>query len=221
MRMQTWSVVIAIAALGGCDSGGFSFRDPSGGAADAPADRVSDGFDADAAIETRLDDAPDGTSEEIAAADGAVDTGLEVRLQPQPYIPARSFRFEFARRDGDTLEVQLIARDLGAVFGIALRVEWDPTVLSLADATMAPLFGEQQAVYRTAEVRPGSLALAGAFLGSKQETSLDGDVVVATLKLRVQAAGSSPLAFFEPRCLVLTRRLEKVDAVFLPATVAM
>lgn len=214
--------ILACLGLAGasCDSGGLIFRDS--GATDSNPSDTSPSPDQDAIPDLGVPEIPDAVEDDAAADLPVPDTGPEVTVTPQPYIPARSFRLEPAGREGDALIVHVIARGFDPVFGIALRVEWDPEVLGLTDATQEPVFGDEgtAAIYRAAEVRPGSLALAWAFLGSKKEAPLSGDVRLATLKLRVLKTASSPIAFFAPRCLVLTRRLEKVESVYLSAVVA-
>ncbi len=209
-------------AVASCDSGGVIPRDV--GATDADAPDATSSVDSEVMADPGALEVPDaaGGGDDAATDLLAPDLGPEVGVTPQPYIPAKSFRLEPAGREGDALVIHVVARDFDALFGVALRVEWDPEVLALADVGQERVFGDQgtAAIYRAGEVRPGSLALVWAFLGSKKEAPLTGDVRLATLKLRVLKAASSPIAFFEPRCLVLTRRLDKVEAVYLSAIVS-
>lgn len=215
---RTGLLVLAAIAWTSCDSGGVIVWDTN--ASDAALDGPSP---------SETDPPPVGgdTPTDAAANDDLPpsdpwpqpEVGPEVALNPIPYIPPRSFRIEPAGRDGDSLLVHVVARDLPAVFGIALRIEWDPEVLHLRETMLEPVFGENgsSAIYKAAEVQPGSLALAWSFLGSKKEAPLSGDVRLATLKLGVVRAGTTSITFFGPRCLVLTRRLDRVESVYLSA----
>ncbi len=204
-----------------CDSGGVVPRDAG------PVDTVSP--DIGPAVDSGIPgDAEEPGAFEVVADDVAIpedvpplDVGPEVTIQARPYFPARSFRLEPAGRQGDALLVHVVARDFDALFGVALRVEWDPEVLVLRDTALDPVFGEAgtAAIYKVAEVRPGSLALAWAGLGSKTEVPLTGDVRLATLTFGVVKAASSSITFYVPRCLALTRRLDKVESAYLSAVV--
>ena len=184
------------------------------------------GSDVPAAIDGDVDAlAPDGAPD-TASVDGDADSvGADATLvdtvQQIPFIPASSFRFEMAGRDGDALLIDVIGRDVPAVFGIALRIEWDPAAAQLLNTSLEKLFGDDTAaVYRSALLRPGSLTLGMAYLGVKKDSAraLDGDVKVATLKMKPAASAPFVLSFFGPRCLLVTRYLGKVEATWLSAT---
>lgn len=213
---------IVVLAWTSCDSGGAVERDL--GADDASSSDGGSDPRPDGAIEVEEPGLPDTPADYTTPPDDTPpsDTGPEATVSPRPYIPAKSFRLEPAGWEGDAIVVHVVARDFDSLFGVALRIEWNPEVLVLRDAVLDPVFGDagSSAIYKTAEVRLGSLALAWAFLGSKKEVPLTGDVRLATLKFGVVKAGSSPIAFFTPRCLALTRRLEKVESVYLSATVS-
>ncbi len=220
--MKRCVVVMLVVSWVSCDSGGVVPRDTT-----APDEVVADeGFLSDQEAwpdmeDHQVDEA--WTGDTVSPDDSALpDMGPEVTMVPQPYIPAKSFRLEPAGREGDALVVHVVAHEFPALFGVALRVEWDPSVLDLRETSIVPVFGEEEgtAVSRAALVRPGSLALAWAFLGSKQEAPLPADTRMATLTFGVLRPASSPLSFFAPRCLVLTRRLDRVEAVYLGAQVA-
>jgi hypothetical protein len=111
----------------------------------------------------------------------------------------------------------VIARSLGTIFGVALRVEWDASAFERVESKVQEVMGTEDsgiAIYRDGEVRPGSLAVAASHLTNLAETDLDGDVILATLSLRSLNGEPSRLSFFEPRCLVLTRRLDRVATTY-------
>jgi hypothetical protein len=64
--------------------------------------------------------------------------------------------------DGSTLSLELVGRDLGAIFGWSAHVTWDPAVLSLEDATIAGVIDAPSPEGRLELVREreGDLAIA-------------------------------------------------------------
>ncbi len=213
-RILWLAAVLALlpAAMAGCGTKSLCATDP-GTTADVAAPDVP-GADAD-------DGAPPGDG---VQADVPVEaTGDDVAhdtVQPASYVPARSFRFRGAGREGQAFKVEVVARDFDAVFGLALRVEWDPASLALVSATPQAIFGAEAdgaGVYRAAEVRPGSLALGLAHLYYLANEPLEGDVVVATLLLEPLDGRPADLAFFAPRCLVLDGDRSPIEASYLPA----
>ncbi len=155
------------------------------------------------------------------APDVPVDDVLHDTVVPVDYLPAGSIRLRAAGRDGDAFRIEVVARDFTPVFGMALRVEWDPASLSLVSAATAPIFGDEaqgEAVYRSAEVRPGSLALGLTHLYYLANTALTGDVVVATLTLKSLDGHPADLRFFAPRCLLMDSDRVAIATTYLSAT---
>jgi|GEM_PF-2866882 len=133
-----------------------------------------------------------------------------------PYYPSPSFRFEQSGAlEGNEVVLDVVAKDLGEVFGIALRIEWDTTLARLEDVELKQVF-EQDGIYKAKEVRPGSLAIGMAHNASYKKHTLSGDVVVAKVTLKLLKSGDNDISFFEPRCLVVTRRLEPIQPVYIP-----
>ncbi|MBM4397135.1 MAG: hypothetical protein FJ087_15780 [Deltaproteobacteria bacterium] len=190
-------------ACAGCDAGGMVAIPPD--AADAP----------DAAT---VADLPADTPAEVAPEAAAPDTTLET-VVPDPYVPPKSVRVEGGGRDGDLVVVRVVARDFEPLFGVALRVEWDPAAFSLGSVTTEPIFG-QEGVYKAAEVRPGSLAIGMAQQGHWLQSPVEGDAALATIRLRPISGKPSAVSFFPARCLFAGERLAKVEGVtYLGATV--
>lgn len=163
-------------------------------------------------------DAPDpDAGDRDVPVQGDVGPGM---LVTTPHIPPMSFRFEAAGHADGVWRIDVVARDFPDVFGVALRVEFDAAALAFEGADLAPIFGEEGggAIYRQAEVRPGSVTLGLSHLSFLAEAPLEGDQVVATLSLRPLTDAASELTFFAPRSLVLTRRLESLSVSYLPAT---
>lgn len=212
-RTLAFLAALALAAAG-CETRTLCAVDPGTpdpGAADVPADLPPP-------------DVPgDGVAPDAPPADGIGDDVPDVprdALLPAEYVPAGSFRFRMAGRDGAAFRVEVVARDFTALFGIALRVEWDPSKATLAGVETLPVFGDEgegAAVYRAAEVHPGSLALGLTHRYYLWEADLAGDVVVATLRLRPVDGTPVGLSFYAPRSLVLDNDLGRVDATYLPA----
>ncbi|MBL6975604.1 MAG: hypothetical protein ISR64_07735 [Deltaproteobacteria bacterium] len=144
-------------------------------------------------------------------------------LQLQPVISSPSIRFEMAGRDGKTVLINLVARDLGQVYGIALQVEFPAADFAFDGMDMEALFGTAgtQALYLADVMAPGRLAVGMTHLGSgkEKEKNLEGDVKIAVLRLLPTTGKEGTLSFFEPRCLTVGRKLDKVEADYLPALV--
>jgi hypothetical protein len=141
---------------------------------------------------------------------------------PADAVPAQSFRFRMAGREGDAFVIEVVSRDLPAVFGMALRVEWDPARMALVGAQAAPVLGDEgagEAIYKVAEIRPGSLALALTNAYYLWDDALPGDTVVATLRLKPLDGRPADLSFFPARCLVVDHDLGRVDATYLASVV--
>jgi hypothetical protein len=216
MKRIVWffacTAVFALAGAG-CDKGGVAYRDLGTGPVDVsePADAVEVAGDAieEVAPEVVATDVP-------AKADAPADTVVML-----PNIPSNSFRFEMSGRDGEAFLVDVIGRDVGTVYGIALRVEFDPAAVEYVSTTPAPVFGAdgEAAVYKSALVRPGSLTIGSMLKDYTQEVALTGDVKVATLKLKPLTKTASELRFFAERCLVVTRKLDKVETRYLGSMV--
>lgn len=211
MRRAAVITVLSMLAMAaaGCDTKPLQVTDP-GKPADVPTADVP-------TADVPVADVPGDGTGDAPAADVLHDV-----VKPAEYVPAGSFRFRGAGRDKDAFRVEVVARDLPAMFGMALRVEWDPAALSLVSATPAALFGDEaagEAVYRAAEVRPGSLALGLAHLYYLATTPLEGDVVVATLLLKPLDGRPADLAFFAPRCLVMDADRAAIEATYLPSTI--
>lgn len=222
--MKTRHILLFCLFVASCDSGGVSTKVRDAYEASQVA---GDGSVTSDAIPEATDLPNDTVEEDLNSPDTSpVDQGLELSVTPEPYYPSPSFRFQDARQDGDDLLIDIVARDLGPVFGIALRVEWDPKVLDFKDAALEPVFGAEgdQALYRFALIEPGSLALALTHLykgppASQNETDLSGDVRLGTLRFRPLQRGSTAIRFLRERSLTVTRRLERIETSFLEVTV--
>lgn len=170
---------------------------------------------------------------------GPVDTGTDVQSIPdeapepgyynpdvphdtvllQPIVPSPSFRFEMAGQEDGALLVNVVARDLGTVFGVALRVDYAPEDFEYLESTIHPLFGADgsEAVYMDGSPRPGEIAIGMAHKGFQFETELPADAVLATIKLLPRTGKEAELSFFGERCLAVTRKLDKVEAAYVSA----
>ena len=203
--MKRYDILI-VAFMVACDAGGTISL-------------VPDALEADeSAVAAEI--APEAGGTELPLVDSGHDSQDQgPQVLPSPYIPAKTIRIEGAGRDGSNIAVALIARDFPEIYGIALRVEWDPALLQVVDVSIAPLFGTD-GVYRFAEVRPGSLTIGMAHAMFNKLTALTGDKTIATLKFKPLSSAPASLTFFEPRCLWVADRLEKVEQVtYLGATV--
>ena len=201
-------LMLTIGAVSGCDKKSLCVRPPADPGTVDPGG-VDNGSMSDA-ITTDIVDL-EGAPTEVFQGETVV---------PAAYIPPASFRFQGAGREGDAFRVEVVARDVKAVFGIALRVEWDPAALSLVSVVPAPILGDEgagEAVYKAAEVRPVSLAIGLAHLYYEANTALDGDVVVATLVLKSLDGRAANLSFYEPRCMLVDSTRTQIDVTYLPS----
>lgn len=144
-------------------------------------------------------------------------------LQLQPVISSPSIRFEMAGRDGQTLLINLVARDLGPVYGIALQVDYPAADFAFDGITLEEVFGTDggNALYLAEVMEPGRLAIGMTHkgFGKDKETDLTGDVTIAVLRLLPTTGKEGSLSFFKQRCLTVGRKLNKVEADYLPAIV--
>ena len=184
------------------DGGAGDVRDGSAG--DVTLDAVS--------LDTTQGDAP--------VTDASLDAGGDdaASLTPVPYVPPGSVRFESAGRDGDFLKVNVVGRDLGLVFGIAMRIRWDPGSMEIGDGTQVAAALGDGGIYKYAMLRPGDLAVVLSLKGPGAAKDLTGDQVLATLYLK--PAGETQLSFFRGRSLVLGPDLSRPDVTWLDAKVS-
>lgn len=219
-RPETRFLALFFLGLGlatlGCDSGGTESVSTS---PDATGDTT--GKDS-ASLEILADsDVSDLANPELHGTSAEEGPG-EVFAAPERPYPARSIRLQLPTQpEGFPAEfvLDVVARDLPKVAGIALRIEWDNEDVEFDKAVFKPVFGQEgkEAVYRVALVRERSLALGIAHLGYKGEHALEGDVVLAELHFKVPAdhAWKAHFDLYEPRCLVLTRKLEPVEVSYI------
>ncbi|MBP7126960.1 hypothetical protein KBD49_11415 [Myxococcota bacterium] len=218
--MLRFAAVVVLLASWACDTGGAVGIPSDPGRADwLPwVEDVPDVRETDAPADTgsgNPTDLPgtDGTAPEDQGPEGPRDAVI-----PGEYLPARSMRFRMAGREGDDLLVEVVGRDFTGVFGIALRVEWDPALATLVSATPGTaLDSAGDTTGAAAEVRPGSLAI-GLALGTYADAAdWTGDRVVATLRLRPLGTGPVPLSFQPARSMVFDGGLARQDVAWLPA----
>lgn len=206
MKYHCTLSLLMLAFVISCDEGGLIF--------------IADSNEADV-LTVDTSQVPDVSEEQALDSEDAVETDVfSGNVQPLFDIPQKSFRFETGGHADEAILVDVIAKDLPAIFGIALRIEWDSSVAELIDTEIEPLFGEN-AVYKAGVVRKGSLAIGMAYLGRKKgnERVLEGDVKVATLKFRPTSLSPFRISFFTPRCLIIDRSLSRVEVTYLSAIV--
>jgi len=205
-------------AATGCDTGG-AVRIPwdSGRGDWMPwVEDLPDAGQGDAALEVPDAVLPDAGDLPAAADEGS--SGPRDAVLPGDYLPARSVRFRMAGRDEGDLRVEVVARDFTGVFGIALRVEWDPTLATLVSAAPGTVLDSAgDTVGAAAEVRPGSLAVGIALKTYTDAADWTGDRVVATLRLRPAGAAAIPLSFVLTRSSVVDGGLNRQEVTWLPA----
>jgi len=125
----------------------------------------------------------------------------EARFDAEPAAgPALRLEGTFT---GDVLRVDVVADELGSVFGIAARLTFAPDHLAVTDAQLTDLFGESAELLR---VDDGAVVLGVA----RNEGEATGDGVLATVHFESLRAGDSNLA--------LTRAMvRRADGSFVPA----
>lgn len=190
--------IFLILMILGCDKGGVIVRNL------AEKEDVSDVLDVENFMET------------LGITDISEKGNLSDSFVTKPYIPEQSFRFELSGREGDRFIVDVMAHQFDKVFGFALRIEWDASKLKLESVNLQEVFNG--GVHKASEIRPGSLAIGCAFLGNKNEKSIDGDLKIATLVFSPLSKEGVELRFFAEKSLVISRDWEKKDVKYLSAT---
>lgn len=217
---MNWRGVVGglLLALFGCDTGGTVGVPADPGRADwlAWVEDVPEVRQEDAVPEVPDPGTDDETGTDVLEDHGT--TGPRDAVLPGDYVPAGSMRFRMAGREDGDLLVDVVGRDFRGVFGVALRVEWDPTLATLVQASAGPaLDSAGDTVGAAAEVRPGSLAVGLALRTYTDAADWTGDRVVATLRLRPLGGAPIPLAFLETRSLVVDGGLNRQAVTWLPA----
>jgi len=220
-KARLFGLVVLLVLVSACDTGKnevLNVTDAIGGDRDTPSE--SQASNDDGGVEVLTDNYQiDFAGADIDSGDEVTSdaTGLpEISGGSVPYYPSPSFRFEQSgASEGNEVVLDVVAKDLGEVFGIALRIEWDTALAKLEDVEIQQVFA-QDGVYKAKEIRPGSLALGMAHNASYKKHTLSGDVVVAKVTLKLLKSGDLDINFFEPRCLVVTRRLEPIQPIYIP-----
>jgi hypothetical protein len=220
-KARLFGLVVLLVLVSACDTGKnevLNVTDAIGGDRDTPSE--SQASNDDGGVEVLTDKYQiDFAGADIDSGDEVTSdaTGLpEISGGSVPYYPSPSFRFEQSgASEGNEVVLDVVAKDLGEVFGIALRIEWDTALARLEDVEIQQVFA-QDGVYKAKEIRPGSLALGMAHNASYKKHTLSGDVVVAKVTLKLLKSGDLDINFFEPRCLVVTRRLEPIQPIYIP-----
>jgi hypothetical protein len=224
-KARLFSLVVLLVLFSACDAGKnelLNVTDVLVGDTDVPSDSQVSNDDGGFEVLTdnyEVDYEIDSTGADIDSGDEVTSDAIglpEISGGSVPYYPSPSFRFEQSGAlEGNEVVLDVVAKDLGEVFGIALRIEWDTTLARLEDVELKQVF-EQDGIYKAKEIRPGSLAIGMAHNASYKKHTLSGDVVVAKVTLKLLKSGDNDISFFEPRCLVVTRRLEPIQPVYIP-----
>jgi hypothetical protein len=125
----------------------------------------------------------------------------EARFDAEPAAgPALRLEGEFT---GDILTVDVVADELGSVFGVAARLTFASDHLAVADAQLTDLLGERAELLR---VDDGAVVIGIA----RKEGEAIADGVLATVRFDSLRPGDSSLA--------LTRAMvRRADGSFVPA----
>lgn len=217
--LARWGFLLLAAALVGCDTGGtVSFPGDLGRTDWLP--WVEDLPVGDPGGPGEVDPNP---------AEIGNDEAQEADLPPQAEVPRdavlpaddspeRSMRFAMAGREGEDFLIQVLARDFPGVFGIALRIAWDPERASLVSVTPGTaLDSAGDTVWAAREVRPGSLAIGYALQTYTDTAEWSGDRLVATIRIHPTGPGPLPLSFVPSRSLVVDGSLARVETTWLSA----
>jgi len=176
----------ALVVLGGCDGGNPS--SPDANDADTTEDATEETADAPPVPGFEPDEAPTGAALYLTAT------------LDDPAAPV----------------VQVWARDLGTIFGLACHVEFDGGQLTAGAPVVEPAIGPDtagEAGYLSV-VAVGDVALGAARRGPDAgEVDVTAPTLVATIPLTVVSAGTSRLA-------LTSAQVRRADGGFVPIAVA-
>lgn len=106
------------------------------------------------------------------------------------------------RSEGTRLAVDVFARGVADVHGIALRIGFTPGVLTLVEGTRGPAWSAQ-AVTLAKEGTPGEVALTWAEKGSAPGFAAVNETLLGTLRFDVKGRDATPLTIRAERSRVI------------------
>lgn len=106
------------------------------------------------------------------------------------------------RLEGDRVLVDVVARDVPDVHGIAFRLRWDPSKLALAEARASDSWS-RRALLLAKEGLPGELVVAWTEKGAGAAIDAREDTNLGTIELTLKTREGGALAFRTDRSMVL------------------
>jgi hypothetical protein len=122
------------------------------------------------------------------------------------------------RVDGDHVTVDVVARELGDLHGIAFRLHWDAEKLALVEARGSDAWSKQ-ALVLAKEGLPGELVVTfsekgtGVTLDAREETTL------GSIDFRRSSTEGVPLAFRAERSMLLDSKGKRLAAAWRGGTI--
>jgi len=121
------------------------------------------------------------------------------------------------RADGSSLLVDVVARGAPDVHGAAVRVKFDPAVLSFSRAEAGGVWSNR-ALNVSKEGTPGQLAIAWT---EKGEVGIDakGETILGTITFDLKSTASSVVSFKTERCALIDRHGTPVQVAWRGGTI--
>jgi hypothetical protein len=114
---------------------------------------------------------------------------------------------------GEVLTVEVLARDIADLHGVALRLEWDPSALALATVTRAAAWFDP-AIDLSKQGTPGQLAIVWSERGPRAGLDARSELTLGTLVFDALEKRPTSLAFRVARSGVVDRRGAAVAVSF-------
>ncbi|MCA9594640.1 MAG: hypothetical protein KC776_15050 [Myxococcales bacterium] len=110
------------------------------------------------------------------------------------------------------LVLEVVAKGVSDVYGVAFRLSYDPAVAQLASLEPGALWGSPAPIAMASEKTPGLLVAVVSERGSAKGLVAD-DAVVATVTLKLTQAAETPISFVSYRSGVVGSDGERAAGV--------
>ena len=161
-------------------------------------------------------DAGAGDALPDSTAEAAIDAGSGTSFQPEaePTGPSLFAVVDLTDPNAPVLEIR--AKQLGPVFGIAFHLQFDETLVTAHDPVVPPFLGPDapdEARYLVV-ARAGDVAFGGTRRGpAAGETELDASTVLTTIPLTLTGAGDSEIS-------IKRTQVRRADGSVVPVSLA-
>lgn len=118
----------------------------------------------------------------------------------------------------DAVELDVVARRVADVHGIALRLTWDPAALAFDRAALSTRFSSS-AFAQAREGTPGQLALVWTEKGAATTVDASDEAILGSVRFRRLGPAGSPVSLRAERSAVVGRSGRRADVAWFGGTV--